>query len=137
MLAMKKLNTIFGLIVCTLCMVLPWKLFALEPALPQASVDITYSLPSGGKKIEVLSGDNLQAAFDQALPGDVVELQAGAVFSGNFVLRKKTGGDNSIYIVSSKVGELPEGVRVSPSQTSLMPTLTSSNTQNTLFAEDG
>ena len=45
--------------------------------------------------ITVRAGDNLQAAINAAEPGDTLLLEAGATFSGNFVLPVKTG---STYI---------------------------------------
>src|SRR5436190_23486899 len=56
------------------------------PQLPQVFLDTTYAPPVGGQTITVNGGDNLQAAFNQANPGDVIEVQAGATFTGNFVL---------------------------------------------------
>ena len=41
--------------------------------------------------IVVAAGGNLQAALDQAQPGQIVQLQAGATFTGNFVLPQKDG----------------------------------------------
>ena len=58
-----------------------------QPTWPQSYVDTKYFLPSG-KMISVNAGGNLQTAIDQANPGDVIELQAGATFTGNFTLRK-------------------------------------------------
>ncbi len=84
-----------------------------KPTLPQAFVNTTYALPSG-KTITVNSGGNLQAAIDQANLGDIIELQAGATFTGNFILRKKTGS-GWIYIRSSKESALPApGTRITP-----------------------
>ena len=36
-------------------------------------------------------GGDLQSALNQAQPGDVILLQAGATFTGNFVLPNKNG----------------------------------------------
>jgi hypothetical protein len=44
-----------------------------------------------GSTIVVGAGGDLQAALNQAQPGQVVQLQAGATFDGNFVLPTKTG----------------------------------------------
>src|SRR5438128_9616913 len=43
--------------------------------------------PAPGSIIAVRSGGNLQAALDNAFCGDTIELQAGAIFSGRFLLR--------------------------------------------------
>lgn len=43
----------------------------------------------------VSAGGDLQAALDQAQPGDIIELEAGATFTGSFTLRNKTGAGGS------------------------------------------
>jgi hypothetical protein len=80
-----------------------------------------------GKTITVRSGGNLQSALDAAQPGDVIQLQAGATFTGNFTLRKKSG-TGWITIRSSAHASLPApGNRVTPSHASLMPKIVSPN----------
>ncbi|PYQ50215.1 MAG: hypothetical protein DMF78_16320, partial [Acidobacteria bacterium] len=97
------------------------------PELPRVFVDTTYSPPTRGKLIRVKAGGDLQAALDASQPGDVIELQAGATFTGNFILRRKPGTD-WIYIRSSAHARLPHaGTRVSPSHASLMPKIDSPN----------
>ena len=70
------------------------------------------------------NGD-LQSAIDQAQPGDTIVLEAGAVYEGTFTLPVKSGSD-FITIQSSRVSDLPEGVRVSPSQSALFAKVQSS-----------
>jgi len=107
------------------------------PQLPQAFVDTTYAPPVGGQLITVNAGDDLQAALNQASAGDIIELQAGATFTGNFNLPAKTGSD-WIYIRSSAIASLPApGTRVSPAQASLMPKIVSPNTAPALAADFG
>ncbi|MFY9585354.1 MAG: hypothetical protein WAR21_12780, partial [Candidatus Acidiferrales bacterium] len=77
-----------------------------EPELPRVFLDTTYSPPTRGKLIPVNAGGDLQAALDASRPGDVIELQAGATFTGNFILPKKPGTD-WIYIRSSAHALLP------------------------------
>ena len=77
------------------------------PALPQAFIDTTYSLPAGGNTINVNAGGNFQAALNGANLGDVIVLQAGATFTGNFTLPVKTKGSGWIYVVSSNYSSLP------------------------------
>ena len=43
--------------------------------------------------IQVRAGDNLQAAINAAQPGDILMLEAGATFTGNFVLPVKPGSE--------------------------------------------
>ena len=70
---------------------------------------------AGRRTITVGPRDSLQAALDAAQYGDVIELQAGTAYKGNFVLPAKTG-TGEIVIQSSRANELPEGVRVNPEQ---------------------
>jgi hypothetical protein len=76
---------------------------------PSVLLDTTYAPPTGGV-IDVHAGEDLQAALDRAAPGDQVVLDAGATFTGNFVLPRKAG-TGLIVVRSSDVGALPEGVR--------------------------
>ena len=46
---------------------------------------------AGAATIVVRAGENLQSALNAAQPGDVITLEAGATFTGNFVLPVKTG----------------------------------------------
>jgi len=118
--------------------VAPSSVFAQRlPQLPQAFLDTTYAPPVGGQVISVNAGDDLQAALNQASAGDIIELQAGATFTGNFILPAKTGSD-WIYIRSSAIASLPApGTRVSPAQASLMPKIVSPNTDAALAADFG
>jgi hypothetical protein len=99
------------------------------PELPRAFVDTTYAPPTRAKLIRVSAGGDLQAALDASRPGEVIELQAGATFVGNFILPRKPG-TGWIYIRSSAHARLPRpGTRVSPSQARLMPRIDSPNRQ--------
>jgi len=79
---------------------------------------------AGGKIIKVPPGANLQSAIDQAASGDIVELQAGAVYSGQINLKNKPLTDY-ITIRSSRAAELPEDKRVSPAQQPMMAVIQS------------
>src|SRR5262245_4921375 len=48
----------------------------------------------------VAAGGDLQKALDEAKPGETITLEAGAVFTGNFILRRKAG-DGVITLTSS------------------------------------
>jgi hypothetical protein len=97
------------------------------PELPRLLVDTTYSPPTRGKVIAVKAGGDLQAALDAARPGDVIELEAGATFTGNFILPTKPGS-GWIHIRSSAHALLPRpGTRVSPAHARLMPRIESPN----------
>src|SRR2546427_800360 len=106
----------------------------LDPAwgdqaeLPRIFLDTTYAPPTTGITITVNGGDDLQAALNQAHPGDIIVLHAGATFIGNFILPNKPG-TGWIYIRSWAHAGLPaHGTRVSPAQANLMPKIVTPNT---------
>jgi hypothetical protein len=89
-------------------------------------------MPSGNT-INVPAGGDLQAALNQAQPGDEVVLQAGATYTGNFLLPVKAGA-SFITVRSSRCAELPAGVRVGPAQAPLMARLATHNVSPVLAA---
>jgi hypothetical protein len=91
-----------------------------EPELPRLYVDTTPVTPVG-RTIPVPAGEDLQAALEAAKPGDVIMLEAGAMFTGPFTLPNKAGS-GWIIIRSSALGKnLPPGTRVDPSYAKMMP----------------
>jgi hypothetical protein len=68
-----------------------------------------------------------KAALSGSVPGDVIVLDAGVVYSGNFTLPKKVNPSNKwIYITSSAYASLPgPGIRVSPADATHMPRIVS------------
>ncbi len=80
------------------------------PAPPQVYMDSSpATTPVTGRSIAVGAGGNLQAAIDEAKPGDEIVLAAGAVFRGNFVLRNKgrsTGVDHDSKLGDGTVAEV-------------------------------
>ncbi len=95
------------------------------PALP-IRLDILHARPAG-RTIAVRSGGDLQAALDAAQPGDVITLEAGATFRGNFILRRKSGS-GWIQVRSSAETERPRpGTRVTPASRRAMPRLVTPN----------
>ena len=109
-----------------------------QPELPRellnTTLDPSYNRPAD---IVVRAGDNLQAALDSAQPGQIIELEAGAAFTGNFVLRNKPG-DAWIYIRTSGYANLPAaGTRVTPAQASLMSKIVSANSAPAIATEFG
>jgi hypothetical protein len=73
--------------------------------------------PSAAATIRVNAGASVQAAIDAAVPGDVIELQAGATFDGPFKLRAKSGmsATNGITIRSAANSALPPArTRITP-----------------------
>ncbi|MEK7218704.1 MAG: hypothetical protein AAB728_04535, partial [Patescibacteria group bacterium] len=97
------------------------------PELPRANLDTTYNPPVGGTIHVVMAGQDLQAVLNLAQPGDIIELEAGATFTGNFTLPKKTGND-WIYIRTSNYAGLPApGSRVGPANASAMARVQTTN----------
>ena len=85
----------------------------------------------------VRRGDNLQTALNSAVPGDVLVLEAGAEFVGNFVLPLKSGND-PIVVRSSFHADLPvAGQRIQPQQASLLARLRSPNASPALRTAAG
>ena len=82
--------------------------------------------------ITVPAGGNLQSAINAAQPGDTIVLDAGATYTGDFVLPNKSGS-SYITIQSSRVGELPEGVRVGPAQSALLARLHSASSASPII----
>ena len=86
--------------------------------LPRVTVSSSMAdTPAPGTTIAVNGGGDLQTALNNAHCGDTIELQAGATFSGSFVLPAKSC-DNGHWIIlrsSASDSSLPaEGKRVSP-----------------------
>ena len=80
--------------------------------------------------------DSLQAALNAAQYGDTIVLQAGAVYTGGFVLPLKNG-TGEIVIQSSRSSELPNGVRVSPAQSALFAKLQTTDVEPVLKTAAG
>ena len=85
---------------------------------PRVFVDTRMpAAPAGGRRLAVRAGGNLQAALDSARLGDVLLLEPGATFTGNFVLRDKGAGDGWIVVRP----DLPDAALPAPG-TRLTPT---------------
>src|SRR5437868_1750927 len=78
------------------------------------------TLTARASTITVPVGGNIQSAINAAQYGDTIVLQAGAIYTANLVLPLKSG-TGEIVIQSSRLSELPDGVRVSPAQSALFP----------------
>jgi hypothetical protein len=87
----------------------------------------TISLPPGG---------DLQRAIDDALPGDTVELAAGATYVGNFVLPARDG--EAFITIKTEGGERPgDGQRVTPGDADHLAKLRSPNSSPTIATARG
>jgi hypothetical protein len=109
----------------------------LLPALPRVFLDTSYTPPSG-RTIAVRAGGDLQAALKVAQPGDVIALEPGAVFSGNFSLPRKGGPDWIVVRSGAPDDKLPApGVRVTPAFAPAMPKIVSPNQNPAVYTEPG
>ena len=118
----------------------PATLAADEPEPPRVYLDTTYTPPKGGS-IEVKAGGDFQAALNKAKPGDVITLEAGATFSGNFTLPNRSGSGQSEWIVirsSTPDSNLPPpGARVTPSYSNVLPKIVSPNSEPAIKTSSG
>ena len=73
--------------------------------------------PAGGKTWTVSSGQSLERALATAACGDIIQLQAGATFTGNIVLPNKSCNDAHWIIIRTSAPDSslpPEGTRLTP-----------------------
>jgi hypothetical protein len=93
-------------------------------------------VPATGATLTVPAGGDFRAALSQAQPGDEIVLEAGATYTGNFVLPEKQGV-GWIIIRSSDLSQLPAaGQRVTPSDAARMPKLVTPNSAPALKAPE-
>jgi hypothetical protein len=91
----------------------------LSSRLTSAASAATITVPAGG---------DLHAALTAARPGDVIELEPGALYIGNFTLPEKTG-DAFITIRTARIDTPPDGGRVTPETAAPFAKLRSPNGQ--------
>ncbi len=107
------------------------------PELPRVFLDTTYVAPQGNQ-ITVSAGQDLQAAIDAAQPGDVLLLEAGATFTGNFTLPAKSGSSWIVIRSSAPDSALPPpGTRITPAYSNQLPKIVSPDESPALTALDG
>jgi hypothetical protein len=99
---------------------------------------IAHSAFAGTVRV-VNAGDSLQAAINAAADGDEIRLQAGATFSGNFVLPVVAGATQGITITTDLPdNELPsDGARVTPGQAAKFARIQSPNSASALRTAPG
>ncbi len=96
--------------------------------LPRVYIDSTYALPTGGTTWAAHTAAQFSSAIKTASPGDVIVLDAGVTYSGNFVLPAKANSNNKwIYVISSALAKMPAGQRVSPALAANMPKIVTPN----------
>lgn len=96
-------------------------------------------LEMAGNVITVRAGGNFQDALNRAKPGDTIQLQAGATFSGNFTLPKKTGNEFITVRTTANDSQLPPAdTRIDPKKyASVLPKIVSPNNDPVMLAIDG
>jgi hypothetical protein len=108
------------------------------PAAVAALLATAWNVPATCATIVVGPGGDLQAALDQARPGDVIQLQAGATYEGNFVLPAKDGNRTITIRSSADDRRLPgQTERMHPDFAQLLPKLKSPNSQPALRTAPG
>ena len=85
----------------------------------------------------VRRGADLQAALNAAAPGDVLLLEAGAEYVGNFVLPVKSGALPIVLRTAPSDSLPPAGRRIEPSHAPYLATLRSPNTAAALRTAAG
>ena len=96
------------------------------PQAPRETIE-TSTMPPAVRHVRVPAGGDLQRALDTARPGDWIELQRGATYTGPFRLRR-IDGDGWIVVTSAPAPGLPApGSRVGPMHASQMARLRASS----------
>jgi hypothetical protein len=73
--------------------------------------------PASGKVWMVRAGESLRPVLEKATCGDVIQLQAGATFTGNITVPAKSCDDAHWIVIRSSAPDSslpPEGVRLTP-----------------------
>jgi hypothetical protein len=103
--------------------------------LPRVLLD-THYVPPTGQVVRVHAGEDLQHALDAAHPGDQVILDAGATYTGNFVLPKKVG-EAPIVVRPRRLPGMPEGQRVGPEDATAMARIQTPNDRGAVTTAPG
>jgi hypothetical protein len=134
---MRWLRLLFVLAVGATPWLLPARVGAQTlPEFPREYVDTTY-VPPSGSTLAVLAGGDFQAALNAAQPGDVITLEAGATFTGPFMLPNKAGIGWIIVRTSEPDSRLPFlETRVTPDYAYVMPKLRASEYNDPAIVTD-
>jgi hypothetical protein len=107
------------------------------PAPPRVFLDTSYAPPSK-RTIAVSAGGDLQAALNAAQAGDVIALEPGAIFRGNFGLPKKSGSAWIIVRTAASDDKVPApGTRITPPFFPAMPKILSPNQGPAVYTQPG
>ena len=85
----------------------------------------------------ISAGGDLQAAINRARPGDVIELEPGALYIGNFTLPATSGSQYITIRSSASSSRFPLDGRVGPEHARWMPRLRSPNSAAALATQPG
>jgi hypothetical protein len=102
-----------------------------KPALPTPYVDSPTTRPARRPlSVKANSAQDFQAALNSAIPGDTIELEAGATYVGNFTLPKKSSALAEWIVIRTSAPDSaipPKGVRVDPELARSFPKIVSPN----------
>lgn len=107
---------------------------SIAPAGPASPPASTSAPVPAITTIRVNAGGDLQAAIDAAQSGDVILLQAGATFIGNFTLPAKNGHDY-VTIRTDIADPVPAGTRITPETAVNLATIKSPNNYTALATQ--
>jgi hypothetical protein len=101
--------------------------------LSMAMISVAHT-PASAATIYVPSGGDLQAALNTAQAGDVITLEPGATYVGNFTLPNKGALGAFITIRSAAPDSAlpPDGVRITPAYAAALPKIRSANSMSAL-----
>src|SRR5262249_12847716 len=106
------------------------------PERPRAKVD-TSPPPPPTRTIAVAAGGDLQAALNAAQPGDLIALEAGATFTGNFRLPLKSGNGWIVVRSAAPDARVPPGTRVTPASAPSLARVISPNSGPAIATDAG
>lgn len=88
--------------------------------------------------VTVPANGDLQAAIDSARPGDTIELQSGATYTGHFTLPARASSSSAfITIRTAGPDAVPDGVRIGPAQAPALAKLRSPDRGTVLATSPG
>jgi hypothetical protein len=87
--------------------------------------------------VTVPANGDLQAAIDNARPGDTIELQPGATYSGHFTLPAKGPSTAFITIRTGGPAAVPDGGRIGPAHADMLAKLRSPDGETVLATSPG
>ncbi|CAN5769214.1 hypothetical protein BH24ACI5_BH24ACI5_09080 [soil metagenome] len=115
----------------------PLVLSRVPSAIVYACLFIAANSADGADRL-IRAGDDLQSALNAAQPGDTLYLEAGATFTGNFVLPVKSGDTFITVRTATPDAQLPgPGTRITPAHAGLLPKIRSDNTMAALRTAPG